>query len=227
MTSDNGWRLWRRWVVANALGEMVGLGATFALGALLIPWLDQQPGVTAVLLAFAVAVASGAIEATVLGLAQWFAMRPWFPAITRRAWWLATLAGALAAYVLGYLPSTLMSLGEESGGAVMAEPPQAVVLLLAAGLGLVGGAVLSAAQWYVLRNHTPRAGWWIPANMAAWMAGMPLIFWGIDAAMQFGFPAQGLLLFAAVLLVMGALVGAIHGLALVWLAQPAAKSIVA
>ena len=221
--NGSGAALWRRWVLANALGEMVGLGGTLALGALVIPRLDQLAGVTAVLLSFAVAVASGAIEATVIGLAQWYAMRPWFRAITRRAWWLATLAGALVAYVLGYLPSTLMSLGEESGAEAMAEPPQAVVLLLAAGLGLVGGAVLSAAQWLVLRKHVAHAGWWLPANMAAWAVGMPLIFWGIDAAMLLPSPVWGVLLFAAVLLVMGALVGAIHGLALVRLAQPAAK----
>ena len=90
----------------------------------------------------------------------------------------------MAAYVLGYLPSTLMSLGEQSTQTPMAEPPQWIVLLLAAGLGLVGGAVLSFAQWRVLRKAVARAGCWIPANMLAWMVGMPLIFWGIDAAQQ-------------------------------------------
>jgi hypothetical protein len=44
--------------------------------------------------------------------------------------------------------------------------------------------VLSFAQWRVLRKAAGRAGGWIPANMLAWMAGMPLIFWGIDAAQK-------------------------------------------
>ncbi|MFO7634447.1 MAG: hypothetical protein R6W76_17995 [Caldilinea sp.] len=215
----NRWVLWRRWVVANALAEMVGLGATLALGAFVIVRLEQQSGAAIVLLSFAVAVASGAIEATVVGLAQWWAMHPWFAAIGRRAWWLATLIGALAAYVLGYLPSTLMSLGEQSSQATMTEPPQWIVLLLAAGLGLVAGAVLSLAQWWVLRKAVARAGWWVPANMAAWMVGMPIVFWGIDAAQQAESLVQSAALFAAALGVMGALVGAIHGVALVWLAQ--------
>jgi hypothetical protein len=221
--NQDGWALWRRWVAANALSEMVGLGATLALGALIIPRLEQVGSAAAVLLAFATAVASGAIEATLVGLAQWWAMQPWFPQVRRRAWWLATLAGALLAYVLGYLPSTLMNLGEQGGGAPMAEPPQFVVLLLAAGLGLVGGAVLSLAQWLVLRRSVANAGWWIPANMLAWMAGMPLIFWGIDAAQMTGSLLAGVLLLMGVLLMMGALVGAIHGVALVRLARSAAK----
>ena len=214
-------RLWLRWVAANAIGEMLGLGATFAVIALAFSSLEGMSGAGGVLLAFLLAVASGAIEATLVGLSQWWAMRPWFPAISRRAWWLATLAGALVAYALGYLPSTLMSLGEEASQAPMAEPPQSIVLLLAAGMGAVAGAVLSFAQWLALRKKVPRAGWWVPANMLAWLAGMPIIFWGISAAQKGQALPQMVLLMAGCLLVAGAVVGGIHGLVLVRLAGPA------
>ena len=211
--------LWLRWVAANALGEMVGLGATSAVIALAFSGLDEQAGVGSVLLLFLLAVASGAIEATVVGLAQWWAMHPWFPAITRRAWWVATLVGALIAYVLGYLPSTLMSLGSDSSQSQVTEPPQWMVLLLAAGMGAVAGAVLSFAQWRALRNRVLHAGWWVPANMLAWSAGMPIIFWGIDAA-QKGQPLpQMILLLASCLLLSGAVVGGIHGAVLVRLVR--------
>ncbi len=172
------------------------------------------------LLSLVLTVASGALEATLVGLAQWWAMRPWFPAITRRAWWLATLIGALLAYVLGYLPSTLMSLGEEATlQAPAAEPSLGIVLLLSAGLGAVAGAVLSFAQWLAMRKRVRRAGRWIPANMLAWLVGMPIIFWGIETA-QKGQPIyQSALLLAGVLLLTGAVVGAIHGAFLVRMAQ--------
>jgi hypothetical protein len=156
-----------------------------------------------------------------VGLAQWWAMHPWFPAITRRAWWLATLVGALVAYVLGYLPSTLMSLAEGANQAPAAEPPQSIVLLLAAGLGAVAGAVLSFAQWLALRKQLPRAGWWIPANMAAWLVGMPIIFGGIDAAQRAQSLAATVLVMAVCLFVTGAIVGGIHGAFLVRLAGSA------
>ncbi len=182
--------LWLRWVAANTLGEIFGLGGTFAVGALAISRLGDQPGVLFVVISFLVAVFSGAIEATIVGFAQWWAIHPWFQTITRRAWWTATLIGALIAYVLGYLPSTIMHLGEQAAQAQPAaasqgaEPAQWVILLLAAGLGVVAGAMLSFAQWLVLRKRVKGAGWWIPANMLAWMVGMPLIFWGIDAAQK-------------------------------------------
>jgi hypothetical protein len=179
---------------------------------------EGQPGIAGVMLPFVSAVASGAIEATLVGLAQWWAMHPWFPAITRSQWWRATLIGALVAYGLGYLPSTLMSLGEQAVETPAVEPPQAVVLLLAAGLGAVAGAVLSFAQWLALRHSVGGAGLWIPANMLAWAAGMPIIFWAMDAVFQAPALSSGIPLLAGALLVTGAVVGAIHGAFLVKLA---------
>ncbi len=203
---------WLRWVAANALSELLGLGATFAVIGLLLPRLQAIPGALGVLAGFALAVASGAIEASLVGLAQAWAMRPAFPAVSRLNWWRATLIGALAAYALGYLPSTLMSLGEQSArGAALAEPPQWVVLLLAAGMGAAAGALLSFAQWRVLRRSVPGAGVWMPANMLAWALGMPLIFWGMDIFFTFEPLARGVPFLAALLLLMGAVVGAVHG----------------
>ena len=218
MTGSDKRMLWSRWVAANAFSELFGLGATFAVVAYVFTRIGDQPGAGMVMVSFLVAVACGTVEATLVGLAQWWAMAPWFPAILRRAWWLATLVGALLAYVLGYLPSTLMSLGEEASQAPVAEPPQLIILLLAAGLGAVAGAVLSFAQWLAMRKSVEQAGWWIPANMLAWLVGMPIIFWGIDAA-QKGQPLlQAGLLLAGCLFLTGAVVGAIHGVMLVSLA---------
>ena len=213
-------QLWPRWTLANALSEMVGLGLTLLITGLVFSKLDGLGTMTSILLSFFFAVASGAVEATLVGLAQWWAMRPWFPSIERFAWWRGTMIGALIAYVLGYLPSTLMSMGEATASsAPVAEPPQWIVLLLAAGMGAAGGVVLSFAQWLVMRGKVKRAGLWIPANMLAWMFGMPVIFWGID--MSFKMPAiwQSVFLMAGTLFVAGAIVGGIHGLFLVRLAE--------
>ena len=210
--------LWLSWVWANALGEMVGLGLTFLVAAIGFTKLESLGGLAGILLAFAFAVASGIFEATLVGWAQWWAMHPWFPGIQRRAWWNATVIGALLAYILGYLPSTLMNLQAETTQSTVTEPSQGIVLLLAAGMGLVGGAVLSFAQWLVLRKHARGAGLWLPANMLAWMLGMPMIFWAIDQAQKLNSINQVVPFMAVTLLFVGAVVGAVHGLALVWLA---------
>jgi len=213
MTSAGKRSLYQRWLVANGLGEMFGLGLAFTVGALVMSLLGESQNALVILVSFLVAVASGAIEATIVGLAQWWAMHPWLPTIQRRDWWLATLFGALLAYVLGYLPTTLMSLTEQSSpqGTPVQEPDQWVVLLLAVGLGLVGGAVLSFAQWLVLRKKVSRANVWIPANMLAWLVGMPLIFWGIDIAGRLESMVCVAGFVAGVLLLTGLVVGAIHG----------------
>ena len=213
--------LYYRWIGVNALGELFGLGLTLGVGFSIIASFDVG-GVGGILLAFGVAVLSGAIEAVVVGLLQWWALHPWFPAISRLRWFLGTLGGALTAYVLGYLPSTLMNLSQAAAPAEqapMAEPPQWLVLLLAALLGAVAGAVLSFAQWLAMRGSVRGAKIWIPANMLAWAAGMPLVFLGIDIANR-GQPLwQSLGIMAVALLVTGAVVGAIHGAFLVRLAR--------
>jgi hypothetical protein len=141
--------------------------------------------------------------------------------IKRTSWWLATLIGALVAYVLGYLPSTLMSLGEQASQTQTpaAEPAQWVVLLLAAGLGAVGGAVLSFAQWLTMRHKVKGASIWIPANMFAWLVGMPIIFWAIDISQKLDGLFWLIMFIAGVLLLVGLLVGAIHGIFLTRLAK--------
>ncbi len=219
MTRQDGRALWLRWLAANAFGELFGLGLSLTALALYLSRAGEGRGVGATLLSFLVAVASGVFEATVVSFAQFWAMRPWFPALRRRAWWLGTLVGALLAYVLGYLPSTIIDMGAASGQSAPAEEPaQWIVLLLAAGLGLVAGALLSFAQWLALRRAARGAGAWIPANMLAWMLSMPLIFWGIDLAQKVQPLYLTVLIMAGVLLLAGALAGGVHGLFLVRIA---------
>jgi hypothetical protein len=214
---EKGNVLWFRWSGANALAELFGLGATFATIGFLISRIDTQK-MTGILLAFALTVLSGTIEATFVSLAQWWAMHPWFQRISRFVWWRATLVGALLGYVLGYLPSTLMSMGDTATQTTQAEPPQWVTLLLAAGLGAVAGAVLSFAQWLVLRKHVKRGGLWIPANMLAWAFGMPVIFLGMDIAFKMAQLWQSVAVVGGALLIAGLIVGIIHGRFLVVLA---------
>lgn len=213
-------QLWSRWILANAFGEVFGLGLTFVITGLVFSKLDSQQTIISILLSFVFAVLSGAVEATIVGLAQWWAMHPWFSSISRFTWWRGTLIGALIAYVLGYLPSTLMSMGEAASQSAPAEEPaQWIVLLLAAGMGVVGGVVLSFAQWLVLRGKVKGAGIWIPANMLAWAFGMPVIFWGVDMAFKMAAIWQSVLVMAGSLFITGAVVGAVHGAFLVRLAE--------
>ena len=209
------WSLWLRWVLANALGELVGLCVPMAAFALLATQLWDITRAGPVLAVFALDVAASAFEATTVGLLQWWAMHPWLSSITRRSWWLATLGGSLVAFGVSILPPMLMSMRSQGVQAPMTEPSQGNVLLLAAGMGLVTGAVIAFAQWFVLRGKVMKAGLWIPANMLAWAFGTPVIFWTNDIARQ-GQPIWlSVLLTSGGLLLTGAVVGAVQGAFLV------------
>ena len=214
--------LWARWVLANSLAETVGLGAAFGIGVVLFPYLSA-PGILIALATVAVAVLAGTIiEGTVVGTAQWLVLRRPLPAMSWRAWVLATAAGAFMAWISGMLPTTLLSAGStESGGSTSSEPSEAMVYGMAALMGLVAGAILATPQWLVLRRHVGRAALWVGANALAWVPGMVLAFFAADFIFSAGIGMTTIVLAIATLMAVGAVVGAIHGLALVWLTHRA------
>lgn len=208
-------RLWRRWVVANGLGEMIGLGLSGALTVSLI--LANESVIGPLAAALITVVGCTLIEGTAVGVAQWRELRVPLPRITLRSWWLGTAAGAFIAWMLGMLPSTVFSMMEAAENTTAAstaagpEMSQGITLLLAALLGAVAGPILGLGQWWVLRRHVARAWWWIPAHSAAWAVGMPIIFQLVDWIAPGAFTLQDALLAAAMLFLAGAAVGAIHG----------------
>ena len=192
-------RLWLPWALATALGELVGfIAPTLAgvgIGALGLPDPAMAVGVSL----------AGIVEGGVLGYAQWLVLRRFLPQIRARDWVAATAAGALVAYGIGMLPSTIGDVSRFStatlalGGALLAA-----VFLLSIG----------APQWAVLRQALPRAGWWIPANALAWPLGVLVPIVGMmlvpDGAPTPVWIAVGI----ASGLLMGLVVGLITGAAL-------------
>ena len=206
-------RFWIHWVIANAWAEFIGLGAVAGAGFLAVSRLGEPSSVAAALLLAAVFVGLGAIEGLVVGFAQARVLRRVFPQLT--GWIRATVAGAIASWCLGMLPSTVMSGLATEPGAAPPEIGQPVRLLLAAGLGLVAGPLLAAFQWRRLRLVVPRAGWWLPANAVAWALGMPIIFHAAHFAAGQVSRLQAVGAVGMSLLLAGAVVGAVHGAFLV------------
>jgi hypothetical protein len=205
-------------VIANGLGEMVGLGLSGTLTVALVFSNDQRLGVAPG--ALLTIVLCALIEGSAVGLLQHRAMQPALPNLRRNDWWLWTTLGAALAWTLGMLPSTLIGMSQEvTPGVQPAEPSQAVTLLLAAAMGLVAGPILGVGQWYALRRQVAHAWRWIPAQSAAWALGMPLIFLMVDRIAPGAFTIADALLAAVMLFLTGAVVGAVHGLVLVRLVR--------
>jgi hypothetical protein len=218
-----------RWVVANGVAEAAGLGTTFVLGTALAPRLAAASGVAEILGGAALAVLLGTfLEGVVVGWAQGRVLAVHLP-VSVRAWVRASAVGAGLAWLLGMVPSTVVSLvmldapAAAPGALPPAEPGPWLTMLLAAGLGLVTGPVLGAAQWQVLRQVAPGGRRWLWANALAWAVGMPLIFAGMDRVPWQGpAPARVAALYG-VCLVAGLAVGAVHGRVLAPLAAAAGR----
>lgn len=216
------WRhkFWRRWVVANALGELAGLGTVAAVGFFVFQRAGEPTDITQALAFAAVFVFLGALEGLIIGLAQRQVLRTLLPSV--RGWVLATVVGAMVAWAVGMVPSTVASLMQHGATATAApfEPPLFLILLLAAGLGAVAGPLLAAFQWLSLRKVLPGKAWlWLPANAVAWALGMPAIFLGAQANQLTSSTPVIAFLVALSILSAGAVVGAVHGRVLLGLAQ--------
>jgi len=206
---SGGTTFWWRWVIANCLGELLGLGAVAAAGYTLVEFFGEPAGVGPALLWAGTMIALGAVEGLVVGWAQARVLRERIHDL--HGWITATVLGAVMAWLLGMLPSTLISAGDRAADTGQSEPGMLLQLGLAALMGLVAGPVLALFQWRVLRRYVRHAGRWIPANAAAWALGMPVIFAGADLASRAGSLAGATTIVAFTLATAGAVVGLVHG----------------
>jgi hypothetical protein len=209
-------KFYLRWILANSIGEAIGLGTTFILGMLFAPLLTQEHNIWVTLAELLIAVLLGTLlEGVVVGFCQGRILCERLPQIRLQEWIVATALGAGVAWSIGMLPSTIISLltlERSSNSSPPAEPSAIGQYTLAILLGLITGPILGFAQTVILRKYyVDRAGPWLWANAIAWAVGMLLIFMGMDFV-----PWERRDLITAVSLVLvsmlsGAAVGSIHG----------------
>jgi hypothetical protein len=144
-----------RWVLVVTLGEAVGFTVSAAVG-LAVTGATWGPLPTLVAM-----VLAGSVEGALLGAAQADCLYRWRVLPVRRWWIVATSVGAVVAWSLGMLPSTLGGLNWTSSTAVVVGVG-----------GLILLTFLPLAQYFVLRDHVRRAALWIPINIAAWLVGI-------------------------------------------------------
>lgn len=184
-----GRRLWARWFIFVTTGEFLGFSIPAVAGAA-----TARAGAG---IAVPVILAAGAVEGTLLGLAQAHVLRSALPTLSARRWVGATAAGAVVAYAIGMVPSA-------AADHVRAWPPVALALS-----GIVLGLILlmsiGTAQWLVLRTAARRTARWIVTTAVAWSVGlgvflgfaMPLWHPGQPVAAVAGIGLAGGLLMAA------------------------------
>ena len=152
-----GWNFVLRWMAANAVGLTFGriVGQLFGImtGGIAAMFAGETPGG----LVFAATIGA------VIGIAIGFAQLVLLPKPIRlfQRWLLLSGAG----WALGFAVAT--SIASSLGAAI---DKTAAELMSSA----VVGASIGLAQWLSLRAWLPRAGWWVPVNVASWTIGPAL-----------------------------------------------------
>jgi UPF0716 family protein affecting phage T7 exclusion len=211
------WKLWLQWVIANVAGEVLGLGLTGAVAIVMVLKIGEPETALVALTMSGVMIAAGTLEGVIVGFAQWLVLRRRLRRLSRWEWITATAIGALLAWAIGMAPSTLMALNQSAGSSPPPEMSDAVKYALAAVMGAALGMILGAPQWRVLRRYSSGASLWVWANAAAWGVGMPVVFIGAGASPVGASALSVALTVVVTIAAAGASVGAIHGVALLWL----------
>jgi hypothetical protein len=179
------WSRWLGWVLATALGAAVGL--------VLSPIIARSIGAMGNL---DEDVLFGAAAALLLGIfiggLQWLVLKR---LVSRAGWWVpASLAGYVAVFISSSLSNVLRL------GAAIGTPyfiPLTAVL----------GAALGAPQYWVLKQHFPKAGWWVLASSVGMLGSLMGGVW----------PAHNIVELVILGASMGAIWGGVTGIALEWL----------
>lgn len=206
-------KIWFQWILTN----VIGLGITALTGVIFVLFLAkglraQSSFVMAVLM-----ILAGAFGGFAVGTAQAKILGKTLATFYVRGWIIATTIGAVGAWILGMMPSLLMSFNEKISNSQPAEIGEMTTGLSAAFLGFALGIVLGFPQWIELRRYVNGAGWWILANALAWTIGVPQLL-AVPGMIREGLPAwQSIFVLFATVISVGASVGAIHGFFLVWL----------
>lgn len=203
----DSWTLWEWWVLATVVGGLAGMGVAGIASAI-----AGSIGIGTVALLHLV----GALEGMALGFSQWLVLRRY---IKHVGWWIvATSIGAIFAWLIGLkavVVLTLIFFNGATSQATSLELPSAVFFL-----GTWVGAVLGLAQWFVLRKHVRKGVGWVVANALAWGLGLSVALMGTTLTKLGEFTVETALARMATGATTGCVVGAVTGIALIWLLKP-------
>ena len=189
-----GWSIWFQWFLASTFGY--GMGA--AIGNAIAVSMPSTacanlwcilPGLDLTLIVVSLGLAGGFM--------QWLVLRRYIA--MAGGWVLASAFGFPIALVIAAGAGMSLS-GDSLAGPIL--------------MGVVFGVLSGIMPWLVLRRQVAWAGWWVPAHLLGSLVGGALgivafHFMGLIGYYQFTWAAAGAMF--------GAGLGAITGIALVWL----------
>lgn len=165
---------YRRWTVACAAGELVGIGVAAGAALTINALIGEPQSLTDRLLTLATFAAVGAVEGFALAVFQWRVLCTRLPRLRAGEWIGVTVALAAMGWIVGMTPSLFIA----HTATTQAEPGLGVVLFIASIAGAGAGLCFGAAQWFILRRHAEHSSRWVWIHVPAWALAMSAIFLG-------------------------------------------------
>lgn len=165
---------WLAWVVLIALAELVGV----LLGASWWVWADglmpEPDGLFWQICMLLLKALSGVPEGMVLGLVQANLMSRRLPELSIVRWITATCAVAMVGWAVG---SSFSIFAAGDGGTTGGfDPGVGQTILMAAGFGVLVGALFGGVQTLVLSGLGVVRWPWIVGNAVGWSLALPVIY---------------------------------------------------
>lgn len=178
MKTTEKFLLWRTWTLNCAAGELLGIGTAGLFAVLYLITLGEPDTASERVSFLVLMLGAGAVEGTLLGWFQWRVLRQIFPTMTSQRWVRLTVAVAMGGWLIGMLPSTLMTGPASQDNATDPARHPLLFFALTTGAGLLLGAAFGWIQWLELRRHTSNARRWITANAIGWAVALSWIYLG-------------------------------------------------
>jgi hypothetical protein len=214
--SQVGWGFWLQWVLFSTVGFIICFFVLFILGYVVfgdVPDYSFLHYFVNIMLFILVGAGAGIIQWRILGRR-----------VSRVSWWApAIVAGMVLASVLLYALPIAMDYFLEFEHRFAFRPSFSMIWAL-------GGTLAGVFQWFFLRRHISRAGWWVLASAVGW--SLCAVVWEEFNRFlfeRFGFVPGGVIGFLQLLntfgLFSGIIMGAVTGGALVWLLRQTSWSV--
>lgn len=171
-------KLWLKWTINCALGELLGIGIAGAIAFGVNGIIGEPQTISSKILVLFFMLVAGFIEGFMLGIFQWTVLKNKFQKIPKNKWIFYTILVAVLGWFFGMLPSLFfISPDATSNNAQSSDFDNPIIFaLLSMGTGITLGAVFGLFQWFVLKHYAQKAYLWILANSLGWGLGLGWIY---------------------------------------------------
>lgn len=169
-------RYLKRWTIACAAGEFIGIALAVGIAIAVNRWLGEPATTGEKFHMLLIMLSAGALQGFILGIFQWKILQEKFSLLPARLWIGATVAVAILGWLMVMIPALYFMGKHAQPGVTYEEPALVLVIVGALALGMIYGAIFGIVQWLVLQHYAKDSVQWVTGNSLGWGMVMVLVF---------------------------------------------------